>query len=97
MSHLGVNSQVALQIHLLHCLPPDSTSFPLGRGQRSRVFPHCEPKVLERLNKANHHERRFVVCELTRERVRLEGNETSVGERSYTLEYWRECFAHLLA
>jgi hypothetical protein len=32
--YLGVNSQMTLQIHLLHCLPPDSTELSTQAGAK---------------------------------------------------------------
>ena len=93
MVHLGVNSQVTLQIHFFHRLPPNSTGFPLRRGQRFRVIFHREPKGLEGLNKANHHERRFVVRELmmkgwiggTWEHQQTDGIISSIADGTYLL------------
>ena len=54
---------------------------------------HRKPEVLEGLDKANHHERRFVIRELV-----IEGWVVgSADEQDYTLEYWQVSFAHLLA
>lgn len=52
------------------------------------MIPHREPEVLERLNKANHHERRFVVGKLVREEELKDGVNVIGRQTELDPQFW---------